>query len=79
MICCHLEPWCVQADVVSVRHCNLVEVTPEEFRADGYHSKEEMAVSLRSFYPNLDWYSPVTVIRWENVRGKLVDEWIKNH
>jgi len=30
---------------------------------------------MKKFYPNMNLDSPVTVIRWENVRGYLVDNW----
>jgi len=79
MICCQIEPWAVMADIVEVRHCSLAEVTREEFEADGYATPREMLESLREFYPHLDWTSPVTVIRWANVRGKLVDNWRNAH
>lgn len=78
MICCQIEPWCVTADIVEVRHCTLREVTPEELEADGFLDHDDMLEGMRRFYPNLDWNSPVTVIRWANVRGKLVDQW-KEH
>jgi len=75
MLCCEKDPWCVMADIVEVRHCTLAEVTPEELEADGFGDHEDMWEGMRRFYPGLDWDSPVTVIRWENVRGKLVDDW----
>lgn len=75
MICCPEDGWCVTADIAEVRHCSLAEVTPEEFEADGYRTPQEMLDDLRQFYPHLDWSSPVTVIRWASVRGKLVDDW----
>lgn len=74
MLCCQIEPWCVMADIVEVRHCKLKQVTREEWEADGFDSQEQMLREMRRFYPNLNWGSPVTVVRWENVRGKLVDE-----
>lgn len=74
MICCHVEPWCVMADISSVRHCSLRDVTEAELRDDGYTDLDDMLSQLREYYPTLTPSSPVTVIRWENVRGKLVDE-----
>lgn len=79
MICCHLEPWCVQADIVAVRHCQLSKVVQEEWEADGYVSKTQMAEDLRRFYPKITWSSPVTIIKWENVRGQLVDDYNQEH
>ncbi len=73
MLCCQIEPWCVMADIAEVRHCTLSEVTQEEMEADGFQTPAEMLEGMRRFYPDMYWGSPVTVIRWENVRGKLVD------
>lgn len=73
MICCHLEPWAVMADITDVRHCILGEVTEEEYKADGFNTRDELLNELRRYYPDIDLNSPVTVIRWDNVRGWLVD------
>ena len=73
MLCCHLDPWVVMADITSVKYCNVSEVTTEELKADGFTSKRNLLEGLRNFYPSLNWDSPVTVIRWDNVRGALID------
>ncbi|MBU6414781.1 ASCH domain-containing protein [Patescibacteria group bacterium] len=73
MLCCHLVPWAVMADITNVRHCTLREVTQEEYEDDGFHSQEDLLQGMQRFYPNLTLDSPVTVIRWEKVRGFLVD------
>lgn len=75
MLCCEKDPWCVMADVTKVRHCLLSEVTRAEWEADGFTSREEMLAGMRQFYPEMTWDSAVTVISWDNVRGKLVDGW----
>jgi len=75
LLACPIEPWCVGADINDVRHTTLREVTPEEFIADGYADAIEMLVDLRKYYPQIDANSNVTVIKWDNVRGKLVDEY----
>ena len=75
MLCCHLEPWAVQADITNVRHCLLSEVTQAEWEADGFQSRDEMLAGMQSFYPTMTWDSAVTLISWKNVRGKLVDDW----
>jgi hypothetical protein len=73
MLGCHLLSWAVLTKVVFVRHCLAKEVTEDEYRAGGYASLEDMIYDLRRFYPNLDAFSPVTVIRWkDDVAGKLV-------
>lgn len=73
LIACHIEPWAVMADITSVRHCTLREVTKEEYKADGFNSKVELLNGMRKFYPNMNLDSPVTVIRWTNVHGYWVD------
>lgn len=66
---CPDEPWTVHAEITSVRHCLLSEVTKGERRADGFTSCASLLVSMRRFYLNLTLNSPVTVIRWHNVSG----------
>jgi hypothetical protein len=78
MICCHLEPWAVMADITEVRHTELGKILEQEHRDDGYENRNELLSDLRIFYPDIDWKSPVTVIRWNNVRGKLKDEYDKS-
>jgi len=73
MICCHLEPWVVQVDVTWVDHISLGEVTQEQWEADGFTSQQDLLDGLRSYYPNITLDSPVTVVYWDNARGKLVD------
>ncbi len=75
LCCCEKDPWCVQADITGVRYCRLAEVTEEEWQAAGFPSREEGLEGMRRFYPALTWDSAVTIIRWKNVRGKLVDDW----
>ncbi len=74
MLCCEKEPWCVMADIVEVRHCTLSGVTYKEMAADGFQTYEDLIEGMRHFYPDMNLDSPVTVIRWANVRGKMVDE-----
>lgn len=73
MLCCQIEPWCVMADITEVRHCTLEEVSEDDLRADGFRDHHDMLVQLKRFYANLRMGSPVTVIRWKDARGKLVD------
>lgn len=73
MLCCHLVPWCVMADITAVRHTTLGAVARKDWEASGFGSREEMIDGLKSFYKDLTKESPVTVIHWENPRGFLVD------
>lgn len=73
IIGCYRASWAVMADITEVRHCTLGEVTKEEYLADGFETQKDLLEGLRQFFPNLDMDSPVTVIKWSNVRGWLVD------
>lgn len=58
-----------------MRHCPLKEVTPEEWEADGFVGQENLLNGMRAFYPTLTLDSWVTIVRWDNARGKLVDDY----
>ena len=73
MLCCHLVPWAVMADVIEVTHTVLANLTQEQVEADGYDSAELLLASLRKFYPDVQLDSPITFVRWTNVRGALID------
>ncbi len=73
MLCCHIEPWVVMAVITEVRHCTLAEVTEKECLDDGCQNNAELLAALKRFYPNLTMDSPITIIRWDNVRGWLKD------
>ena len=73
MICCHLDPWAVQADVVSVRHCTAEELTAHELTADGFTDTDDLITGMRRYYPNFGRTTPVTIIWWKNIRGKLAE------
>ena len=74
VICCPIEPWCVGIEIIDVKHCLIKEVSSTEFNADGYESREHMIEDLQKYYPKIGLESKVTVINWDNVQGKLVDE-----
>lgn len=74
MLCCHCESWVVLADIVEVSLLRQYAISQKDIEAAGYHTREEMARKLKEYYPDLDWDTPLTVIRWENVRGRLVDD-----
>lgn len=73
MLCCHIEPWAVMADIIYVGFPTLGRVKEEDYQDAGFSTKEEMVEGLRKFYPDITLESPVTVIRWRNVRGILVN------
>ena len=74
MLCCHLEPWAVMADITDVRHTTLNEVAEDEYKADGFTNKQDMLNGMQRFYPTMTMDSPVTVIRWDNVSGALQEQ-----
>lgn len=74
MLVCHLEPWAVKAEITSRRHCRLYDVEDSEARAAGFANCGEMFKVLQTYYAKLNWNSPVTVISWKNVQGKLVND-----
>ena len=63
------------AYIVEVQHKTLGEVTQEEVELAAIESPEELMRGLRRFYPDIDFESPVTVIRWSSVDGKLVEDY----
>jgi hypothetical protein len=75
MVCCHIEPWCVGIDIKDVRYSIIKDVKPEEYIADGYNFTSEMTKDLQRFYPKIDLESKVTIIKWDDANGKLVDEY----
>lgn len=78
VLCCHIVPWVVVADVVSVRRCMLREVTAKEFTDDGYDpssAAKQFIANLKPYHPCVCLDSIVTVICFTNVRGKLADDW----
>jgi hypothetical protein len=68
---------CVMADVEYVHHSRARDVPVKDFKDDGYTSRKQMLEDLQMFYPNLTQESPVTVVRWSNVRGRLRDYWLE--
>ena len=73
MLCCEKVPWAVMADITDVRHCALREIAEDEWTADGFVSQADLLAKMRRFYPKLELDSAVTVIRWKDARGALVE------
>jgi len=57
--------WSKQVEVESVRHTTLDQVTEQEYIDDGFVSRTDLFEGLKSFYPELDLTSNVTVIRFK--------------
>src|SRR5438552_1236596 len=75
MLCCHLEPWAITAEITYVCHRKLSDVTPHEYTAAGFTSLEGLHQDLRRYYKEISLDSPVTIITWKDVRGKIVDDY----
>ena len=75
LLACPTDPWCVGADIVDVRYCLLKEINEEEYKADGFTDYEHLLGGMRNYYPDINGESEMTVIKWDNIRGKLVDDY----
>ncbi len=75
MLCCNVKVWAVMADIKTVRHCLLREVTQQEWVDDGFPAADPQAwlEGMRQYYPDIEWGSPVTVVRWGNVQHPHAD------
>lgn len=73
-VICFCDPWGAMAEIESVRHCKLSEITKEEWEKDGFLSQQDLLEGMRGFYPTLTMDSPMTVITFKNAKGKFVDE-----
>ena len=65
VLCCHLTSWCISVDIVKVEHCEMNEVTEEIANNEGFESKLALFKKLKEYYPNIKWYSDVTIIHWK--------------
>lgn len=65
LIGCHELNWATMREISNVRYASLKDVPEEDYRDDGFDSKADMLMALSKFYPDINWDSPVTIIRWE--------------
>ena len=73
MLCCPWASACVQAEIVSVRHCRFAELTPKERRAAGFKGPKSAALAgMRQHYVDLTMDAPVTFILWKDADGTLI-------
>jgi len=63
LLACPDIHWCMESEILDVRHTTLNEVTEEEYIDDGFVSRTDMFEGLRNFYPDIDLSSTVTVIQ----------------
>jgi len=57
--------WCMIANIVIVRHTILRDVTEDEYKADGFEAKSELLIGFAEWYPEMNWDSEITVVKWE--------------
>lgn len=74
MLCCHIEPWAVMADITMIRQDPLRDVGLEELQDDGFKDHDDLYQGLKTYYPDLSSDDIVTIVRWDNLRGKLVQK-----
>jgi len=65
LIGCHLLDWAVKAEIISVTHTYLGNVSQQDLEDDGYKNVDEAIEDLSQWYPDIGLESPVTVLRWE--------------
>jgi hypothetical protein len=75
-LCCHTSSWVVRADITRVKQCELNEVSYDDHIRAGYNSVVDLLAKMKKFFPNksVEISSRVTVIKWSNLDGKLVDD-----
>ena len=66
-----------KADVTSVRYTTLGKLTEEELRSDGFKTHDALLKELNEKFYNgmLSLESDMTVLRWDNIRGPVVNDY----
>jgi hypothetical protein len=72
MLSCHRIPWAALATISSVRHTTFHALRIEELMDDGFLNHDLAMIGLKKYYPNLNQYTAMTVIRWRDVEGFFV-------
>jgi len=67
ILCCHILNWATMKTIKSVKWTTLADVTPIEYRDDGFSTWTDLRDGLRKFYPEITDNSPVTIIRWGEI------------
>ncbi|WP_051440805.1 hypothetical protein M728_002368 [Ensifer sp. WSM1721] len=50
--------------IEEVFFCRLSELTEQDARMDGFSHRDQLVSTLKSFYPQIESNSPVTVVRF---------------
>lgn len=71
MLCCHIVPWVLMAQIIKVRHITLEQLLLSECSSAGFQNTTGAHEELLKFYPHISFGSPVTYIRWDKIEGRL--------
>ena len=71
LIGCHLRDWARLAKVTNVSFTTLEDVSEKDLKDDGFSNAEHALSVLTQWYPDMDFDSPVTVLRWDLVLGEV--------
>lgn len=68
---------CVEATLTDVKYYLAKDVPRKDCISDGFLGLEDMISGMKDYYPDFNPESKVTVIKWKDVRGLLVEKLIK--
>ncbi len=80
VFCSELEQWVIMAKITTVRHTTPKDITPDEYEVFGCRTMDDWIKNARVHKdpnqgPNIITAgSPITIIRWNNLSGSLVEE-----
>jgi len=66
ILACPSRNWVLVRKITEVIHREALDITKEEYESLGCNSVDEALDYLKDVYPDLDWHSPITVLRWKN-------------
>ncbi len=68
------DPWTAVAEIVSVRIRKLKDLRKKEYLATGFVCQDELFQWFAEQYKGLTPDTEVTLIRWTNIHGAIVDQ-----
>ena len=68
VICCPEIAWCMMKMITEVIHTTPRDCEEQYYRGEEWVDREEMVYDLQRFYPDLTMDSPITVIKFEDLR-----------
>lgn len=64
MLCCPKTSWCVEREVLEVKHVPLNKISDEDAKADGFRNVEDLYQKLQEYYPDVSYNDIMTVVYW---------------